>query len=557
MIKEVSRRSFLKGAALGAAGVAAMGTLGVAGAAEAEAADMNAEKQKWAFEIPPAAITDVAETVENELVVVGAGMSGLVVALAAAEEGVKVTLISASDGPVARGGSVHATNSRVLEAAGQQPYDLDYIWKKELVNNMSCALDMRKWYKLYDNSEASMNWLLDRCEEGGITAVIEMNTPRYGEDSPFYTPPVSHSFLSPGVTRSGIGQPAVVAHLSGLIASYEGCEVIYGTRAEQLVRGGVANGTEGRVEGVIALSPAGKHILYQGTKAVVLATGDFSADREMMSKYCSWALPLVTVPEEREINYDIGLMIGGLYRGDGHKMALWCGAAWQRVQPNCGMVLGGQVGAQPYSFHHGLVVNKHGVRFCNEDMPFAPGCRQIMMQPDMFAAAIWSEDYAETGAPWYIQGDYAFTDPVSAERMIESWEMNAKFATLEEAINHLGLPMEQTLETIRKYNEYCDAGYDPEFHKQAKELCKINMDGPFYAGIAGPALLTVLGGPRTNENMQICDDNDEPIPGLYAAGTMVGDMYANMYTFYLEGINYGGVCTTLGYVTGKYIAANE
>jgi roadblock/LC7 domain-containing protein len=56
--------------------------------------------------------------------------------------------------------------------------------------------------------------------------------------------------------------------------------------------------------------------------------------------------------------------------------------------------------------------------------------------------------------------------------------------------------------------------------------------------------------------MQICNENDEPINGLYAAGSMIGDMFANCYNFRIAGHNYG-CCLTFGYLTGKYIAGNQ
>ncbi|HHT16843.1 MAG TPA: FAD-binding dehydrogenase, partial [Papillibacter sp.] len=59
-----------------------------------------------------------------------------------------------------------------------------------------------------------------------------------------------------------------------------------------------------------------------------------------------------------------------------------------------------------------------------------------------------------------------------------------------------------------------------------------------------------------NHLMQICDESDQPLGGLYAAGTLIGDMFANCYNFRIAGHNYG-VCLTLGYVTGKYIAQHE
>ena len=68
--------------------------------------------------------------------------------------------------------------------------------------------------------------------------------------------------------------------------------------------------------------------------------------------------------------------------------------------------------------------------------------------------------------------------------------------------------------------------------------------------------ITVHGGLRTNTDMQVCDVNDNPIPGLYNVGTMVGDFFTNIYTFRIQGQSYGS-CLTFGYLTGKYIAENE
>ena len=54
--------------------------------------------------------------------------------------------------------------------------------------------------------------------------------------------------------------------------------------------------------------------------------------------------------------------------------------------------------------------------------------------------------------------------------------------------------------------------------------------------------------------MQVCDENDEPIPGLYNVGTMVGDYYADLYNFLVAGNNLGACCLTFGYMTGRAIA---
>ena len=134
----LNRRSFVKGAALRAAGLIAGGALAAcspaAGTSEsksdsAQTTGANNAEQRWSFEIAPDPIGDdlVTETVETDVVVVGGGMSGLVAAASCAENGLKVTLISASKAPVSRGGS---NNGRVFEGHEEMgiPARLDPTW---------------------------------------------------------------------------------------------------------------------------------------------------------------------------------------------------------------------------------------------------------------------------------------------------------------------------------------------------------------------------------------------------------------------------------------------
>lgn len=104
--------------------------------------------------------------------------------------------------------------------------------------------------------------------------------------------------------------------------------------------------------------------------------------------------------------------------------------------------------------------------------------------------------------------------------------------------------------TEDKNSEYTDFGKRPGC------LYPVNT-APFHASTGGIWLLIVTGGLRTNANLQVLDTNDQVIPGLYAVGTLVGDMYEGIYTFVLPGHNLGATCDTFGYVAGQYIAANE
>lgn len=108
------------------------------------------------------------------------------------------------------------------------------------------------------------------------------------------------------------------------------------------------------------------------------------------------------------------------------------------------------------------------------------------------------------------------------------------------------------------HNGYCDDGYDPEYLKNKACLDKIDSPSGVYYGYkitVGPdQLLGATGGLRTNAQMQVCDENDEPIEGLYNIGVMVGDMYANTYNFCICGHNLSATCTTFPYLLAQDFA---
>ena len=119
----------------------------------------------------------------------------------------------------------------------------------------------------------------------------------------------------------------------------------------------------------------------------------------------------------------------------------------------------------------------------------------------------------------------------------------------------MGLP-ESTLDTITEYNKQCDAGEDSEFHKDASLMIPV-AKAPFYGSVSNTSFfLTILGGLRTDDEMRVCDEDDNPIDGLYNVGSMAGDMSYAQYTYMIPGFTYGSNLT-LSYLAGKYIVENE
>ena len=207
------------------------------------------------------------------------------------------------------------------------------------------------------------------------------------------------------------------------------------------------------------------------------------------------------------------------------------------------------------------MVDKNGQRFMNEDVLGGVACATIMHLPENTCYCIWGSNRAAEGAPWgkpnYVHGEY-FADEAE---FIATWDNDSygygivKADTVEELVAQLGLP-EATVDTVNHYNELCAAGQDTDFYKSPEKLIGIT-DGPFYGCSYKPMLLVVLGGTRTNIDLQALDANDEPIPGLFNVGTMIGDFYSGVYTFAMEGMNYGATCITLPYLLGRDLAAGK
>ena len=580
-----SRRAFLKLGAVGAAGAAAAGLAGCAPSGSGGAADGAASgtagsgagadgaigsseavikltdaMPTWSFMIPPDPVdeNEIGETIENDIIVVGGGMSGFTTAVSAAEQGVKVTLFSASSAPISRGGSNYARNSKVMKELGIEPFDPVPFYYHEM-RAASFAIDQRKWMRGYNNSEEAMDWMIDIARESGLEVIMERdNTFDLG-------PNYAHAFSTLGDSSMvSTGQQGAVEALEAK-AKECGVQIVYDTKAEYLEREGDKTG---RVTGVVASRMDGSgYVRFKANRAVVLATGDFSSNKEMLAAYCPMVLPLVGY-EQGEIDYNTSFNLTGIYGGDGQKMGLWAGAAWQHAYPAAPMMQGAWGGShEPCGFHMGLNVNMNTERYQREDISAPYSSNHLLSQPQHIAYGIWTANYPQAildkGHEWYTFGmDYTLP-ALTPDELVAMWDAGVedgsyyKADTLDDLADQLGLDAEKLKAVVARYNELCDAGVDEDFHKNPDFLVRIEEDGPFYAAQNYATFMTVMGGLRTSVNMEVCDENDEPIPGLFNVGAMVGDMYANTYNFAIPGNSYGINCLTFGYLLGRDLAAGR
>jgi fumarate reductase flavoprotein subunit len=510
---------------------------------------LNAEKaaSKWEFEVAPDPIaeSDITDQVESDVIVVGAGPAGTFFAARYADDGGKAVLITKSPTAMGRGGTIFAVNSDFMKSQGLS-IDADKVLKHEMFAN-SFNVDQKKWVRFFDHSSEAINWMHDTLKQDkGWHPYLQ---------KPYEDPMgvISHVMGAHGMASDDnpkLDEYQVSVAMAEHAAS-KGVDVRYSTTAVQLEKD-----SSGRVTSVIAKDEDGKYVRFTGKKAVILATGDFTGDKEMMAKYCSWAKDVT----------------GGVESGDGHKMALWAGAAWQR---NLSVpMLNGNLGLSNESDGPvpTMVFDENGERFGNEDSNVVFNGLAQMRRPDSMNYTVFSQKMA-SNVTWYSYGTNRDLPPMSTDDVIAWWDgwveqenvttyagapnlRCYKADTIEELCGKFDLPTDKVLATVKRWNEMCEKGKDEDFHRNPDTMFAID-EPPYYMFGSLPWNLVQMGGIRCNEHMQAMDEDDAVLPGLYVLGMLVGDMYMSPYDFVCGGTNLGTTCLTFGYLLADELASGQ
>jgi fumarate reductase flavoprotein subunit len=494
--------------------------------------DRTAESER-----PPSAIpeSDIKETATADVVVVGAGLAGACAAVSAAEAGAKTIVLEKGPTTMAHGSDNGVFGSRLQKEVGIEVDRAQLV--TELMRWASFTADQRLITLWADQGGQVMDWLLDLAEAAGISVEVE-SYPWTGEWTDHYS--AGHKFEG--------GNRALLSMLESKALEL-GAEISYETPAVRLLRQ-----QDGRVTGVVAETPEGDYKQFNA-KAVVLCTGDYGSNREMLERYSPWAAGSVYSHYYPPLN-----------TGDGHKMGLWIGAAMDEV-PHCSMVFDGRF--TDHSVHKitgqawltitrqaWLNVNIRGERYVNEMTPASVVARADMLQPGHMKWSVWDGNWETDVA--------AFADPMGRlmppapeyreilEKAVDRGYIK-KASTIEDLAQVMEVPQETFLATVARYNELASMGEDLDFVKPARRLTTIDKP-PFYAAKTGGGFYVTLGGLKVNPRLQVLDTDTNVIPGLYAAGNVSGGFFANLYPIVVPGISHGRALT-FGRLAGLNAAA--
>lgn len=547
MIAEFTRRDMFKIGGLAAAGIGGAALLGACSPSGAGSSPAGGETPTAStgittvaghsreglpsFLVAPEPITDIADTKDFDVVIVGAGASGVPAAITAREAGATVALIQKEATAISQGNTATGILLDTSDEAGVEAVvsrllkDHQYRGKREQVE---------LWAK---NSGEAIKWVLDLATaEGAQVSDSTMKWTAAIKEVNGYPMDYLSIDFGPKPYNTGNGMQVLADY-----AAAQGVEIFYNTEAKQLV------GDAAGVTGVIAEGPDGA-VQFNASKGVILATGDYQNDDDMMAYY----LPDLANLGRKQMNKT----------GDGHKMAVWAGGAIEDIT-HTKMLHDFDGGPGSMADMPFLAVKQDGTRFCDETLGmslmnnFLRGeadqgdYNQIFDSNYMTAAAEWPGKLFD---PEAIKV-YMPEEDVEKVGVFEDQIGTFKADTLEELAAKLGITDTAAfVKSVERYNECVAAGKDLDFGKEGKWLTAIDTP-PFYGIHRHVRVSAIVSGVNVGPNMEVlAAETGEPIPGLFAIGNTAGNFYGGVdYSMYMPGLSLGRAHTQ-GYVTGKYVA---
>ncbi|WP_451916866.1 FAD-dependent oxidoreductase [Adlercreutzia rubneri] len=422
------------------------------------------------------------------------------------DNGAQVLVLDASDTPGGatsiNGGVIQCGGSSVQKAAGVE--DSADAWFECLKVAMVDGFDEDHVRRLTQEGAEHIEWLLGLGAE--IPAEIHpTDTHSIPESGLYYSDASCELFPDKPLTPRGhvvVGQGGGFLKALRSGADERGIEIRTGCPVTDLVQDG-----EGHVTGVVA-KDGSKSKRIRATKGVVIATGHFNENEEMVNRH----IPMVKRNPRSVITGHPSAL------GDGQRMAEAVGAE---------MVGMGDISPSMYTAGaetsiHSMMVNLRCQRFWSEQ-GYTNNFRgtRLTQQPDHQGFAIFDEK---------IRATFGEVDAAEAE---------FKADTIEGLAEACGLDPVLLARSVERYNQLCETGVDLEYGKHP-EFLDVISEPPFFAMPLAYVWMT-SGAIRINENAQVVKPSGEAIPGLYAAGIIAagrmgkqnpGSGYNMMWNFY-------------------------
>ena len=514
----------------------------------------------WLGKEPDIDETAITETVDTDILIVGAGNGGMFAAAYAAANGLNFRVIEQNANVQDTRHWYGAIDSAAAKEAGEKPADRAKLLS-EISRYASGKCDQRV-VKTWINESAAMHDFMRSILEDKYGWVCDFTsgseaawpTENAEHNTDYLFPVQEHNYMA-SESASGLARNELLLQYIQEL----GYDVDFKTSLAKLEKN-----SEGRITGIIAQSTEDDHFIrYNANKGVLLACGGFPGNPYMMEQLDPLGTSVTTACSYSPAD-----------KGYGIRAAVWAGANLDKeaapmlfdrgiVAPgvDAGYVdsesaFGGKAfpgnirqynpGTQPF-----LKVNRNGERFANESCPYNDIVYAAAHQPGRVYAQICDANILEDAKRFHTIGCSAQTrnggEKYIQGKMDEAIEAGALFKcdTLDELADKMGFTgaaKDTFLATVERYNELYDKQNDEDFGKPAYRLSAIRT-APFYGCWLGASLLTTEQGIAINEKGQALDNNNQPMEGLYITGDMSGSFFANNYPCLMAGVAMGRTLT--------------
>jgi len=439
----------------------------------------------------------MSEEAAYDVMVIGGGGAGLVAAITAAEAGASVCLLEAggrTGGSTAlAGGAFYAGGTAQQQARGV--IDSPDAVYDEVVSRHGPEAATPLLRRICDEAPAALAWL------------TALGVP--------YTPEGLLSANGRVVPRSHMptGMGAALIETLDAVLSRESVDLALRSRVRNLLRDEAGCVTGARV--------ADSDIR---AKAVILATGGYGASPELVERF---------LPKAKSVRERVWYTGHAENRGDGIAMAEEAGAEIQGTDSGLLLTTPGFLKLfEVFVAYWALLVNDGGERIVHEDGGYWEVAEALESQPNSRGFFIFDQTLLEAARPHPLVIATG-SGPVSWDRgELEAQIGNGRIAkadSLAALAGRIGIGPAALEHTVVAYNAACAERHDPAFGKLPENLHAIEM-APFYAAEVTPSVLVVTGGgPTIDADARVLDRAGRPIPGLFAAGETVGNVYGPSY----------------------------
>ncbi|MCY2966555.1 MAG: FAD-dependent oxidoreductase [Planctomycetota bacterium] len=473
-----------------------------------------------------------SDATTTDVIVVGAGISGLSAALDLGRGGVRVTVVDMSSvfggHAVMSQGSVSIVATPMQEKLGIRDTP-ELAFRDFHTWGIDPATDWVRYYVDHSREEI-YDWLMElgiRFQD--VVASSGNSVPR------------EHQPIGRGI---GLVTPIYRACLES-----QRVAVLWNNQVEQLIT------SEGRVVGVRVRDLRTDEESEIRGRAVVLATGGFQSNLEMVREF--W-------PAEFRFPKKILAGSGRNSIGLGHRIAQSVGGELVRMEDQWNYFTGLPDPRYPGTNRglnatnlHGILVNSEAKQFVNFH-GWAKEVMPVLLKQEN--TAVWNifdeaakPQFSVSGSDW---GDFKKVDRL----ILQNPDLVKRADTLEELASLTGLPLENLLKTVARHNELVDRGEDVDFGRfgpgkpdfSNKSSPKIATP-PFYAMQTFPLTRKSMGGVAIDLKSRVVTADRQPIPGLYAVGELTGLALINGKAA-LEG-TFLGPCIVTGRVAARSLLA--